>query len=75
MSVFIATDLTFDRFIDLLKMDYPSANIPLNATEADWRNAARQIISDPAFNAQVPPTPDGYAEPIEWIRAFSNAIF
>ena len=67
--------MNFQTWIGLLKTDYPSANIPLNAKEADWRNVARQIISDPAFSAKVPPTPDGYAEPIEWIRSFSNAIY
>lgn len=75
MAVIIPQKITFREWINLLRTDYPNANIPQDVNEDAWREYAWLIINDPAFSAKIPPTPDVYAEPIKWIQAFSNAIY
>ena len=75
MAVIMPQNITFVQWISLLKMDYPNATIPQVENDTNWKAVARQVMNEPNFSSNAIPTPDVYAEPNEWIAAFSNALY
>lgn len=75
MPVIVPEKITFAHWIALLSQDFPGAIIPRCLNEDRWKEYAWQVVRDPTFSKFDPPAPDAYAEPIGWIRAFSNAIY
>lgn len=75
MAVIIPQNIDFRTWNGLLQMDWPNATIPTDVNGTDWKQTARIIATDPAFAPFSPPMPDGHAEQLEWIQAFSNAIY
>ena len=62
--------VTFDEWINVLSIQYPTANIP-KYDGKNWKEYARLIVADPYFAKSAPPLPDVYAEPLQWVKAFS----
>lgn len=66
--------ISFNRWGNQLRIDYPTDIIPVIRDEQDWKKAARIIVASPSFQTMNAPAPTDEKTWEEWGDKFYKAM-
>lgn len=66
--------ISFNRWGNQLRIDYPSDTIPIIRNERDWQKMAKIIVSSKSFQTANAPAPSDEKNWQEWAQKFQRAM-